>query len=128
LAGKLENAIRESQEGTEGLIEELTSALDRQIRTIGAALLTTSVDAGKRLDVRPAERGEALAAIARLRERLQASAADASHAFASLSEILQGTIADRQLDSLGAAVKAFDFDVALAKLDEISEQYRSGQG
>jgi HPt (histidine-containing phosphotransfer) domain-containing protein len=126
LAGTLERAIRESQAGTKGLIEEFTSALDCQIRIIRAALLTDSVDGGKRFDARPAERGEALAAIARLRERLEASAADAPRVFAEVAEILRGTVAAWRLDALGASVKAFDFDAALSKLEEIFEQYRSG--
>jgi CheY-like chemotaxis protein len=127
LAGTLESAIRESPAGTKGLIEELTSALDRQIRAIRAALSVDSVDRGKRFDVRPAEREEALTAIARLRERLEKSAADAPQAFTDLAEILQRTVVAWRLDALGAAVKAFDFDAALAKLDEISDQYRSDE-
>jgi len=126
LAGNLENAIRESHVGTQGLIEDLTSALERQIRIIRAVLLPDSADAGKRFDARPAERGEALAAIARLRERLEASAADAPRVFAEVAEILRGTVAASRLDALGASVKAFDFDAALFKLEEIFEQYRSG--
>jgi HPt (histidine-containing phosphotransfer) domain-containing protein len=128
LAGALESAIRESHVGAQSLIEQLASALDRQIRIIRAALLAGSVDAGKGFDVRPAERGEALAAIARLRERLQASAADAPRVFAEVAEILRGTVVAWRLDALGAAVKAFDFDAALSKLEEIFEQYRSRQG
>jgi HPt (histidine-containing phosphotransfer) domain-containing protein len=127
LAGALESAIRESHAATKGLIEEFTLALDRQIRIIRAALLADSVDVGKRFDARPAEREEALAAIARLRERLEASAADAPRVFAEVAEILRGTVAARQLDALGASVKDFDFDAALSKLEEIFEQYRSGQ-
>jgi len=126
LAGTLERAIRESQARTKGLIEELTSALDRQIRIIRAALLADSVDVGKRFDAPPAERGEALAAIARLRERLEASAADAPRVFAEVAEILRGTVAAWRLDALGASVKAFDFDAAISKLEEIFEQYHSG--
>jgi CheY-like chemotaxis protein len=125
LAGTLEKALRESHIGTRGLIDELTSALDRQIRAIRAVLSVDSVDGGKRFGVRPAERAEALTAIARLRERLEKSAADAPRAFTDLAEILQRTVVAWRLDALGAAVKAFDFDAALAKLDEISDQYRS---
>jgi HPt (histidine-containing phosphotransfer) domain-containing protein len=128
LAGTLESAIRESPAGTKGLIEELTSAVDRQIRVIRAALSADSVDGGKRFDARPAERAEALAAIARLRERLEASAADAPRVFAEVAETLRGTVATPLLDALGASVKAFDFDAALSQLEEIFEQYRSGQG
>jgi len=125
LAGTLESAIRESPAGTKGLIEELTSALDRQIRVIRAALSADSADAGKRFDGPPVERRAALAAIARLRERLEASAADAPRVFAEVAETLLGTVAAWRLDALGTSVKAFDFDAALAKLDEISAEYRS---
>jgi len=69
-----------------------------------------------------------LAAIARLRERLEASAADAPRVFAEMAGILRGTVAGGRLDALGASVKAFDFDAALSKLEEIFEQCRSGQG
>jgi hypothetical protein len=69
-----------------------------------------------------------LAAIARLRERLEASAADAPRVFAEVAETLRGTIGTPLLDALGASVKAFDFDAALSQLEEIFEQYRSGQG
>jgi HPt (histidine-containing phosphotransfer) domain-containing protein len=125
LAGDLESAIRESPAGSEGLIEELTSALDRQIRIIRTALLADSVDGVKRFEARPADRGEALAAIARLRERLEKNAADAQQAFTDMAEILQRTVVAWRLDALGAAVKVFDFDVALAELDEIADRYRS---
>jgi CheY-like chemotaxis protein len=123
-AGNLEGAIRVSETGVEDLIEELRSLMDRHIRTMRAALSAGSVEGGKRFDARPAERGEALAAIARLRERLEKSAADAPRAFTDMAEILQGTVVAWRLDALGAAVKAFDFDAALAKLDEITDQYR----
>ena len=128
LAGNLERAISESDAGTTALIAELTSGLDGQIRIIRAVLFADSADACKRLEARPAESGEALLAMARLKERLEASAADAPRVFAEVAEILRGTVAARQLDALGAFVKAFDFDAALSKLEEICEQYRSGQG
>jgi HPt (histidine-containing phosphotransfer) domain-containing protein len=127
-AGKLEGAIRASQAGIEDLIEELASVVDRHIQTMRAALSAGSVEGGKRFDARPAERGEALTAIARLRERLEKSAADAPRAFTDTAEILQRTVVAWRLDALGAAVKTFDFDAALAMLDEISEEYRSNPG
>ena len=126
-AGKLEAAIRASQTGIEDLIEELSSLMDRHIRAMRAALSASPVDGGKRFDARPVDRGEVLAAIARLRERLEKNAADAPRAFTDMAEILQRTVAAWRLDALGAAVKAFDFGAALAKLDEISDQYRSDE-
>ena len=66
-----------------------------------------------------------MAAIARLRERLEAAAADAPRVFTEVAGILRGAVAASRLDALGATVKAFDFDTALAELKEISEQYHS---
>jgi CheY-like chemotaxis protein len=126
-ARTFESAIRASQAGTGGLVEELTSVMDRQIGAIRAALLTATADADNRSDMRPVEREEALRAIDRLREQLEKSAADAPRAFRDMAEILQDTVVASRLDALGAAVKAFDFEAALAKLNEISEQYRSRQ-
>jgi len=127
LAGNLENAIRESNVGTQGLIEDLRSAMALQIRTIRAALSVPTADGDKPSDTRPPERAVALAAIARLRERLEKSAADAPRAFADLADILGRMVDSRRLDALGAAVKAFDFDAALAKLADISDEYGSNQ-
>ena len=129
LAGTLETAIPESRDGIERLIEELTSALDRQIRMIRAALPADSLDEDKRSGGRPPERAEVLAAIDRLRERLEASAADAPRVFTEMAEILRSAVAASRLDTLAASVKAFDFDTALSELKEISEQYNSdGRG
>jgi HPt (histidine-containing phosphotransfer) domain-containing protein len=124
VAGSLESAIRESRAGAGDLIEELTSAMDRQIGAIRAALSAVSLDEGKRLDARPVDREEALRAIARLRERLEANAADAPRSFAHVADVLHGTVAAGQLDALGAAIRNFDFDAALLKLNEMSDQYR----
>jgi PAS domain S-box-containing protein len=124
LAGTLESAILESRDGIERLIEELTSALNHQTRMIRAALLAGSVDADKQSSARPPERAEALAAIDRLRERLEASAADAPRVFTEMAEILRSEVTVSRLDALGASVKAFDFDTALAELKTISEQYQ----
>jgi hypothetical protein len=66
-----------------------------------------------------------LAAIDRLRERLEASAADAPRVFTEMAEILRSAVAASRLDTLAASVKAFDFDTALSELKEISEQYNS---
>jgi len=127
LAGTLESAVLESRGGMERLIEELASALDRQIRLIRAALPADLVDEDKRSSVRERspQRAEVLAAIDRLRERLEASAADAPRVFTEMAEILRSAVDASQLDALGASVKAFDFDTAIADLKAISDQYQS---
>jgi hypothetical protein len=92
-----------------------------------SALLIGSVDRDKGFEARPAERVKALTAIAQLRERLEKSAADAPLVFADMVEILRGTVPALALNGLGQSVKEFDFEAALSKLEEISEQYCSSQ-
>jgi hypothetical protein len=41
-----------------------------------------------------------------------------------VADVLHGTVAAGQLDALGAAIRNFDFDAALLKLNEMSDQYR----
>ncbi|HEX8894355.1 MAG TPA: Hpt domain-containing protein, partial [Terriglobales bacterium] len=126
LAGNLESAIRESR-ATGSLLEEFTSVMALEIPTIQAALSVATPDADKPSDTRPPQRAIVLAAVARLREHLEKSAADAPRAFADLAAILERTSVAGRLDALGTAVKAFDFDAALVKLAEISDEYASDQ-
>jgi len=126
-AGILERATRESQPASKDQVNELTLALDRQIRIIRAALLDDRVEKVAGFDVRPAGREEVLEAIARLKQRLELSASDAPRVFAEVAEILRGAVATWRLDALRASVKAFDFETALAKLEEIFEQCHLGQ-
>jgi HPt (histidine-containing phosphotransfer) domain-containing protein len=125
-AGILERATRESQPGTKDLVNELTLALDRQIQII-RALLDDRVEKVVGFEARPAGREEALEAIARLKQRLELSASDAPRVFAEVVELLRGSVAAWRLDALGASVKAFDFDTALTKLEEIFDQCHLGQ-
>jgi PAS domain S-box-containing protein len=127
LAGNLERAIRESQDGVEGLVEELASALDRQIQTIQESLKVATPIAGKRETAGLVDPIAVSTAVARLRELLEASDADAPDAYANLAEILQGTVDPSRLDALSAAVNAFDFKTALIKLNDIAGQFGATQ-
>ena len=127
LAGNLERAIRESLVGVDGMVRELASALDRQVQTIQEILNVVTPIAGKREAARSVDPSVVSAAVARLRELLKTSDADAPEAYLELAEFLQGKVDPSRLDSLGAAVNAFDFEAALGKLDEISEQYRANE-
>jgi PAS domain S-box-containing protein len=127
LAANLESAIGRSKTGAEDLSNELTLALDRQFQTMRSALLIDSEDRGKGSEARPVEREKALAAVAQLRERLEESDAGAPLVFADVAEILRGTVPASELDGLGQSVKEFDFEAALSKLEEISEQYWPSQ-
>ena len=126
LAGNLEKAIRDSDPAIETLVKELSSALERQIRFIREAMAATS-NGVKPLRRSPAVGDDARAAIAQLKELLETCDAGAPRAFAMLAEHLQGVVPDSELDALGAAVRAFDFDSAIAKLNEISIVCRPGE-
>jgi len=76
LAGNLENAIGQSSAGIGALIEELRVAMDRQVAAILTALSAISGNESKQVAQRLVNRQEALTAMARLRERLEANAAD----------------------------------------------------
>jgi two-component system, sensor histidine kinase and response regulator len=124
VATKLELAIRESGPEVTVLIEELASALDRQVRAIQAALPAASADDMAGRDARPADPSKVLSAIAKLKELLEASDADASGAYANLADLARGAVDAVRLEALHAAVNGFHFDVALNQLDEITKIYR----
>ena len=124
-AGKLEGAIRVSQTGIEDLIEELTLALDRQVTNIHAAFPAGGADEKTRLDSRSTDPEEVLAALANLKELLEANDADASEAYASLAAVLWDSVDPSRLEALGAAVNSFDFEAALGRLGEIGKEYRA---
>ena len=122
-AGNLEKAIRESETGMAHFVKDLRSAIERQIRAIQAALTVSGTDRGRPSGARPAEAAQALTAIARLKELLEASDADACEAYRNLSVLLRGMVDASRLEKLGAAVKSFDFDAALSRLGEVAREF-----
>jgi HPt (histidine-containing phosphotransfer) domain-containing protein len=123
-AGNLEAAIRASQTGIEDLIEELTAALDRQVRNIQAVFPVGGADEKTRLDSRPTDPEKVLAALANLKELLEANDADAPEAYRNFAAVLGYSGNRSRLEALGAAVNSFDFEAALKRLDEIGREYR----
>jgi CheY-like chemotaxis protein len=123
-AGNLEAAIRASQTGVEDLIEELTAALDRQVRNIQAVVSVEGADEKTRLDSRPTDPEKVFAALANLKELLEANDADAPEAYRNLAAVLGYSGNRSRLEALGAAVNSFDFEAALKRLDEIGREYR----
>jgi len=119
----LEKAIRESESGIADLVKDLRSAMDRQIRTIQAALAVNGTDRMRPSSARPAEARQALTAIARLKELLEASDADACEAYRNLAVLLRGMVDASRLEKLGAAVESFDFDAALSRLGEVAKEF-----
>ena len=122
-AGSLERAIRSSQTGLEDLIRNLASVMNRQVQIIRSALLASSATAGKQPEVRPADPAKVMAAMTRLRELLEVNDADSSEVYATLAGLLRGAVDPSRLEALEEAVKSYDFQTALIRLDEISKQY-----
>ena len=123
-AGKLEGALRVPHTGIEDLIEELTAALNRQVRNIHAAFPAGGAHEKTRFDSRPTDPEKVLAALANLKELLEANDADASEAFANLAAVLGDSVDLSRLEVLRAAVNSFDFEAALGRLGEIGREYR----
>jgi PAS domain S-box-containing protein len=121
-AGKLEGAIRGSHDDITTFVQELSSMLDRQTQAIRGALRVAAPIRAVRGAHQLRDRAETLAAVARLRALLETNDADAPEAFSSLTEILRGTVDADRLSALGTAVREFDFDGALVKLSEITEE------
>jgi HPt (histidine-containing phosphotransfer) domain-containing protein len=122
-AGNLEKAIRESQTGLEGLVKDLASAMDRQI---GAIRTAGSVDGtgGTNRPVTPfRDSVQASMALGRLKGLLEASDADACEAYRDLADLLKDMVDSSRLEQLGTAVKSFDFEAALDKLNEVAKEF-----
>jgi CheY-like chemotaxis protein len=123
VAEKLERAIREVNATVPVLVEEFAQALSCQVQAIQQAMrdVTRERPAGTRsqgFDARAAA-----AAIAHLRTLLESNDGDAAEAFLALEEALEGICDETRLDVLQAAIREFDFDGALLRLNEITKEY-----
>jgi len=122
-AGNLEKAIRESQSGLEGLLKGLASAMDRQIRAIRAAWSVDGTGGTNRPVTPSPDSVETSMAMARLKGLLEASDADAGEAYAELADLLKDMVDRSRLEQLATAVKSFDFEAALNKLNEVAKEF-----
>jgi CheY-like chemotaxis protein len=119
-AEKLERAIHDAVAAEPALLEEFTLVLRRQVQAISQAMRNVTPDQpadSKRFDnfdVRGAS-----AAIARLRALLESGDTDAGDAFPAVEQILEDTLERSRLDVLGTAIREFDCEQALLRLDEI---------
>jgi len=100
-------------------LEEFSVPLGRQVEAIRRAMEGVLSD-------KPAAEGEfdaegASGAIARLRRLLECCDGDTGEAFSAVERMLGSAVAKSQLNALGSAIGEFDFEAALAKLDEVVE-------
>jgi two-component system sensor histidine kinase/response regulator len=128
-AERLERAIHDSVAVEPAVLEEFSLVLSRQVRAISQAMPDVTPDQpadAKR--VNNFDMRGAAAAIARLRALLESGDTDAGDAFPAVENILEGTLERSRLDVLSTAIREFDCEEALLRLDEIAEIYGGFKG
>jgi two-component system sensor histidine kinase/response regulator len=121
-AKELEKAIRDSHPLTSQILSRFAVAIQTAVNQIHVALGDS--DRTER-DARVAAEGpfdaqRATRAIKHLETLLKASDGNAHEAFADLKDAVAGTATSEDLKALMNAMNEFDFDAALARLDEIA--------
>jgi hypothetical protein len=100
------------------LLVEFASLMSAQVLAIENALSDSAT--ARREKAPPFNSEAATDAVARLRILLEASDGDAEESFRSLQDVVAGAVEKQLLDDLCTSINDFDFDGALAKLDEIA--------
>jgi HPt (histidine-containing phosphotransfer) domain-containing protein len=117
VAAKVEAAIRKGDESVYVLLPELSSVLAPQIAAIRSAL----GDGGEpSLPAGEFNLEAAVAAVTRLRSLIESNDGDAADVVDQVAGALGGKADKAKIDGLRDALTEFDFDAALARLDEIA--------
>jgi CheY-like chemotaxis protein len=116
----LDTAIHEGREFIPAMLDTLTRTMRRQAEAITRALQQTTPAAEKESQAFPYNEAVASEAITRLRKLLETSDGSAEEAFRDLLKSVDGAVDKAPLDSLRAFIDEFDFEAALAKLEEIA--------
>ncbi|AXC14565.1 Sensory box histidine kinase/response regulator [Acidisarcina polymorpha] len=124
-AAELEKSLRDNQTPTPAKLKEFASLLQLQTESIKKALGRTEPTKPAAAVIQAFDPVAVNAAIVRLTELLESSDADAEEAFAALQGALAGQAEEAELEPIGAAIREFDFDAALARLSRISAKYAS---
>jgi PAS domain S-box-containing protein len=124
-AQELEKALRDGEGNVSALLREFAGVMGTQVHAIEKALSDSATAQPEEVRTLPFNGEAAAGAIARLRTLLEASNVDAEESFRSLQSVVAGVIEKVYLDGLSASINDFDFDAALAKLDEIAELLRT---
>jgi len=127
-AARVEKAIRENDPAINDLLAEFGGLLQSQVQAIVAGLnetqpVVTDAHANSKFDADAAS-----AAAARLRSLLEASDGDAGEAFGKLQDAFAGQVEHARLSALGDAIRDFEFESALVKLDEIVRELGLSHG
>ncbi|WP_433966377.1 response regulator [Tunturiibacter gelidiferens] len=122
VAQKLEKALHGSEETVSALLDEFARVMGTQVQAIETALRDSTTARQKTQQTSPFDEETASAAIAQLRRLLEASDGDTEASFLSLQDAVAGVVEEPYLDALSESINGFDFDSALAKLEEIAER------
>ncbi|MBV8865286.1 MAG: response regulator [Acidobacteriaceae bacterium] len=121
-AANVEKAIREEDPAAPTLLEEFASTLPPQIRAIRQALPGVTSPKRDTEEKSTFDGAAASAAISRLGSLLEASDGDASEAFLNLESAVKSRVDQNLLSALGAAINDYDFEGAIAKLQEVAKE------
>jgi two-component system, sensor histidine kinase and response regulator len=116
----LEKSIRASQDTVPALLDQFAAALRLQTTAIIKALESSTCEPPPSPPVQAFNEENATIAIARLRALLVASDGDAQDAFHHLQSAVAEIVDQRHFDSLSESINNFEFDAAIATLDEIA--------
>ncbi|MEO8594915.1 MAG: response regulator [Candidatus Solibacter sp.] len=120
-AASVERAIREGGSVPAELMSGLEAALKGSITAIQEELARTAPPVVE-TTARKYDPAAAGAAIARLRDLIEANDGDAAEALPEVEQALAGTVDAARLDALREALGNFDFEGARSKLEEIASE------
>jgi len=123
-AEQLERSIREKQTNVTDLLHEFSQALHEYNKRICDAIVPVKPQTAISTGTFSPEKSAA--AVSALREMLESSDAGAADAFHTAVKELATQVAQGPLSALGNAINEFDFELALATLNEISEAIELG--
>jgi CheY-like chemotaxis protein len=118
-AERLERAIREKQPDVSGPLNDFSQALHEHTKRIAAAIVPAVTELATATGTFNTER--AAVAVSALRGLLESSDAGATAAYDTAVQELAMKVARDPLAALGAAINEFDFERALATLNQIAD-------
>ena len=124
-AERLERAIREKQPDVSGPLNDFSQALHEYTKRIRAAIMPTVTELATAKGAFNPER--AAMAMSALRGLLESSDAGAAEAYDAAVRELAMKVAREPLAALGTAINEFDFERALATLNQIADANGLGE-
>jgi HPt (histidine-containing phosphotransfer) domain-containing protein len=121
-AETVERGVRDQSASLSGMLADFDAEVRRTAELLDRGLRATRPAAAPERASAEFDSQAAAAAIARLQSLVEANDGDAAQAFPALAEALGGAVDVAALNGLKSAIDDFEFDTALARLDEIAGQ------